>query len=340
MTISRIEVEKSGSLKASLTVAVKPYIDESKSNMGLERYSMTLFEGAVHEEPLMCLESNGVKRYVTGLNEFAPEIKMMKDEDERKAKIKEIREHVARLEADLASNVLDIKDKDFWSKVLLLKPDNSEFWNTITLRCGNEPIFLDEKDPFDFIKLRAIEAGGFSIIAKSLAEARKRQVTPKFYLDKNEETASVRTEVKKLRNKALAELQKLYDTNVNKLFYVCKIVDVNSTQYRKSTPNDILYDNMDSYINGLSVDKDKRKTASRFLEIIELDAETLKLRSLVKDGSFLKIVAPRGDGHIYHMKSGSVLGKNPADVVEYLRNPLNEDILTDITSTVEKFWNS
>ena len=45
-----------------------------------------------------------------------------------------------------------------------------------------------------------------SAVVKNLDVARTAPIPPKFYLDKYEETASVRTEVKKLRNKALAEL--------------------------------------------------------------------------------------------------------------------------------------
>lgn len=203
---------------------------------------------------------------------------------------------------------------------------------------GNDPVFLDPAlDPYDLIKLRAIEAGGFSLVAKSLEHART-SATHKFYLDKFEETVTIKTEVKKLRNKALAELQKLYDKNVNKLFLVCKVIDPNSTQYRKSTPNDVLYDNMDKYINGETVDKDKKKTASRFLEISNYDMETLKLRALIKDANFYKIIATRGDGNIYHMKSAAMLGKTPAEVAEYLKNPLNEEILMDVTKTVEQHW--
>jgi hypothetical protein len=307
--------------------------------MGLEKYEMAVFEGVVHEEVVACLEFNGIKRYVTGLNEFAPEIKSL-PEDEREAAIKEIRATVAQLEKELASNILDPKDSEFWNKVKLLRPDNSEFWEKIVLRMGNDPIFLDPTlDPYDLIKLRAIQAGGFSLVAKSLEHARTSP-THKFYLDKFEETVTIKTEVKKLRNKALAELQKLYDKNTNKLFLICKIIDSNSTQYRKSTPNDVLYDNMDKYINGESVDKDKKKTASRFLEVSGYDMETLKLRSMVKDANYYKIIATRGDGNIYHMASGAMLGKTPAEVAEYLKNPLNEEILMDLTRNVEQHWNN
>jgi hypothetical protein len=307
--------------------------------MGLEKYQMALFEGVFHEESLACLEYNGIRRYVSGLNEFAPEIKLMKPED-AEAAIKDIRKTVAQLERELAANVLNVDDVDFWNKCKLLRPDNDEFWSKITMRFGNEPVYLDPTtDPYDLIKLRAIEAGGFSIVAKSLETARSASVPFKFYLDKYEETASVKTEVKKLRNKALSELQKLFEKNANKLFYVCKVVDPNSTQYKKSTPLDVMYDNMDSYINGDTVDKDKRKTAGKFLEIATLDMETLKLRALVKDANFYKLISTRGDGFIYHIKSGTSLGKNPSDVVMFLKNPLNDEILSDITLTTEHYWN-
>ena len=163
-------------------------------------------------------------------------------------------------------------------------------------------------------------------------------MTKKTFVDKNgnswewEETPEV--------IKALAELQKLYDKNANKLFLVCKVIDSNSTQYRKATPNDVLYDNMDKYINGETVDTDKKKTATRFLEISGYDMETLKLRAMIKDANFYKVIATRGDGNIYHMESGAMLGKTPAEVAEYLKNPLNEEILMNLTRTVEQHWNS
>jgi hypothetical protein len=145
--------------------------------------------------------------------------------------------------------------------------------------------------------------------------------------------------VKKIRNKALAELQKLFDKNTNKLFYVAKVVDINSSQYKKSTPNDVLYDNMDKYINGESVDKDKKRTAEKFNEVANLDMETLKLRAMVKDATFYKILSARADGFIYHMETVTMLGKTPSDVVEYLKNPLNEQILLSIQSKIETYWN-
>ncbi len=320
------------------SIAIRPYFEQTKSNMGLEKYGLTLFDNTFHEEQLTCLEMNGIKRYVTGLNEFSPDIKKL-DPEEQEARVKQIRIIVSQLEKELAANVINPSDPEFWNKVKLLKPDNDEFWGRIRIACSNEPLFLDpEKDPYDLIKLIAIENGGFSIVAKSYEAARKMATPPKFYLDKLENTISTKTEVKKLRNKALSELQKLFDKNTNKLFYVAKIVDTNSSQYKKSTPTDVMYDNMDKYINGESVDSNKKRTAEKFLEVVSLDMETLKIRAIVKDAALLKVIATRADGFIYHLESGTILGKTPSDVVEFLKNPLNEQILVDVQGKVEKTW--
>ena len=107
---------------------------------------------------------------------------------------------------------------------------------------------------------------------------------------------------------------------------------------KKNTPVDVLYQNMDKYINGETVDKDKKKTAQNFIDISKLDPETLKLRALVKDATYLKLLALKGDGMIYHMDSGQAMGKNSTQVVEFLRNPLNDEILKSLLSTLEKYW--
>jgi len=320
-------------------IAVRPFFDSSASNMGLEDYGMSLFDGVTHHEQIACLENNGVVRYLTGLNEFAPDIRLLNEED-KASRIREIRAAVGELEKELAANVIDLDDPQFWNKVKLLKPDNSEFWNRISIACGNEPLFLDPKDPYDRIKLYGIEAGGFSLVAKSFDDARSRPVAPKFYLDKTEETVMARTEYKKLRNKALSELQKLFDKNSTKLFYIAKVVDINSTQYRKSTPNDVIYENMDNYINGLGGETNMERAAKSFVETANLDMETLKIKSIVRDSVFFKYIVNKADGYIYHTKTNSLLGRNVSDVVEHMRNPLNEDILKDLNQSVEKYWNS
>jgi hypothetical protein len=334
MSYTHIEITKTNKSSA---IAIRPYFDNSASNMGLEAYGLSLFDGVKHHEQLACTEKNGVVRYLTGLNEFAPEIKLLPAE-EKEAKVREIRTAVAELEKELAANVLEIEDPHFWNKVVLLKPENSDFWNKIQLACGNDPVFLDPTDPFDRIKLYAIENGGFSLVSRSYDDARSKAVPPKFYLDKVEETVTIKTEYKKLRNKALAELQKLFDKNSTKLFYIAKAVDTASVQYKKTTPNDIIYDMMDRHINGEGTEGNKERAAKGFLDAAALDMESLKIKAIVKDSIFFKYIINKADGHIYHAASGSLLGRNVSDVIEFLKNPMNEDILKDLNGKIEKLW--
>jgi len=321
------------------TISIKPYFDPNSSNLGLEKYNMSLYDGVFHEEQLACIDRNGIQRYITGLNEFAPEVKLIQDTELREAKVKEIRTVVAQLEKELAANIIDIADPDFWNKVKLLKPDNNEFWNRIVIRCGNQQVLIDPaKDPYDLIKLYAIEAGGFSMIATSYEAARSAAVSPKFFLDKYVDTVSTKTEVKKLKNKALSELEKLFNKNQNKLFYVAKVVDGNSVQYKKSTPNDIIYDNMDKFINGEGVETNLKRAAESFIDSSALDMETLKIKSIIKDATFYKFIALKSDGFIYHIDSSVMMGRNVSDCIAFLKNPLNDNVLLDLTTKVEKYW--
>jgi len=322
-------------------ITIRPYFDSSMANMGLENYGMSLYEGVYHEEQLACIERNGIKRYVTGLNEFAPEVKLIRDDDTRNAIIKEIRVKVAQLERELAANVLKEDDPEFWNKVVLLKPDNDEFWGKISLRCGNDYLHLDPvKDPYDLIKLTAIEAGGFSIVAKSLEDARSRPVPPRFYLDKLEETVVTKTELKKLKNKALSELDKLYNKTPKKLFLIAKVLDSNSINFKKGTSNDTVYDVLDTYINGNSHESNQRRAAQSFLDVCSQDMETLTIRGVIKDATFLRFISTKPDGFIYHTASGSLLGRNPSDILEFFKNPLNQAIYEEISEKVQNYLNS
>ena len=321
------------------TIAIKPYFNANKDNMGLENYNMPLFDGVWHHESIACLERNGIARYVTGLNEFAPEVKKLAPA-ERKIKVKEIRAAVCQLEKELAANVIDPKDKDFWNKVQVLRPDNHKFWEKISIKVGNDPVYLDPAaDPYDLIKLYAIEAGGFSLVAKSL-EACKRDGEVRFYLDKVKETASTRTGVSKVKNKALAALQGLYDTDSTKLLYVAKVVDANSTQYIKGTPVDVLYENMDAFINGEGVERSIKKAAEIFIKTANESMEDLKIRAMVKDGMTYNMMSTKADGYIYDKYSGQKLGARPSEVLEYLKDPKNDEILQRYIEEMEELWNN
>jgi hypothetical protein len=97
---------------------------------------------------------------------------------------------------------------------------------------------------------------------------------------------------------------------------------------------------MDLYINGEGGETNKERAAKSFMEAANMDMEALKIKSIVRDSSFFKYIISKPDGYLYHSKSSSLLGRNVSDVIEYLKNPLNEDILKDLNAACEKYWNS
>lgn len=327
--------------KAVGRISVRPYVDGNTSNMGLENYGFSVFPGTAQEEQLAAIERNGITRYITGLDEFAPEVQQISDPETKASVIANIRSIVCDLEKQLGSNVIDPEDPDFWSKVDVIKPNNHEFFSKVTMRCNNEPIFLNpKKDPMDLIKFMAIEAGGFDLIAKSYEDARAMAKPPKWYLDKEVDTVAARTEGKKLKNKATSVLESLFNKSPKKLFYVCKVLEGRlATQFKHSTSPDTLYDVLDEYINGNGVETNKNRAAQSFIDTCKLDMESLKLKALVKDASFYNIIVAKPDGMLYHSKTSSMLGRNVSDVVEHLKNPLNEDVLVHVMNEVESYWN-
>ena len=328
-------------LQKSGRITIKPYVDRTVSNMGLEDYEMVVFPGTFQREPMACVEQNGRIRYLNGLDESAPEVKGMKDEKAKEAKIKEIRSIVAMLEFEKHYNTLDIEDPEFWNKVQTYKPNNTEFWSSIVLECENKTIVLDPVNKTeDLLKVLAIEAGGFPLVAKSKEDCISGLHKRKWYLDRHIETTSKKATVAKIKNKALSLLDEISDEMPRKLFYISKLISTNSMQYKNYTLPDTIYDYLDEYINCYH-HEDNIKTASQtFSDFCSKDMQELKIRSIVKDATFYKFIILKGDGLLYSSPENVMLGRNSSEVYEYLVNPLNEDVLVKLQDRVEDTWSS
>lgn len=320
-------------------ISIQPYVESNIENMGLEKYGMVLHQGATHKEYLTCLEVHGRKRYLNGLDEFAPEVENIKDPDVKKARINQIRERVIFLERALAGNDrLKAKDADFWDKVEVIKRDNHEFWGSVFIEVGNETLYLDETDPTHLILISCIEAGGFVEIAPSYEDAKGGSIAYKWYLDKKRESSAAKTQTKKIKNEALALLDNLFRKEAAKLRYIAKCADGNSVQYKKDTPLDVIYDNMDNLINGLGIERNITKAATLFIETANLDMETLRVKAVVRDAAFYKFIIHKPDGNLYHNTSGELLGRTQADCVEHFKNPMHVKLWEILQKEVEAYW--
>ena len=110
-------------------------------------------------------------------------------------------------------------------------------------------------------------------------------------------------------------------------------------QYKNSTLQSVIYDNMDEFITGLGVERSIKVASQRFLDYANLDTGELKLRAVVKDATFYKIIIAKGDGMIHYPKGNIMLGRNASEVFEKLNNPMHEDLYDQIVSEVELTWN-
>ncbi len=320
------------------TIHIRPYVDSNIPNMGFETEGIVLHDGTTHKEYLTCLEKHGVKRYLTGLDEFAPEIEHINDPTAKKNAVRQIREKVIYLEKLLAGNDrLKSDDKDFWEKVTTVRRDNHAFWKDVIIELSNEDIKLDPKNPHDLIKICAIEAGGFSEVAKSFKDARAGGLRYKFYLDKSVFTEDTKSDWKKVKNQAIALLEELSETEPKTLWCVVKNLDPNSYQYKNNTPQTAVYNALDEFINGRGIERSVSKAAKSFIETAKLPYEKLKIQAVLRDASFYKYLVTK-EGHLYHSKTSTPMGKNLEDCAEYCANELNAKVWNALLAEVEQNW--
>jgi len=310
--------------------------------MGLTKENMVVFPTIEQSESMACVENNGQLRYLNGLDEFAPEIKAITNPKVKEAKIREIRETVARLEKEVALNGgLNVDDPDFWNKVTMFKPNNTAVFGKIKLVCSNDEVTLNPVDKYeDLLIIKAIEAGGFSLVAKSYEDLISGKTTRKWFLDKEVETMNVHVNPIKLKNKAIALFDELYEKNYNKLFYICKLIMVRSIIYTKRTLNDTIYKDVNDFLNGLHQEKEIGSAAKTFLDTAELSMEDLKIKAAIKDLIYTKDIVHKSDGMLYVNKLNAPLGRTINEALEFYKNPANDDMLRMLLEGADKLWSA
>ena len=353
---------------AHSSVSIRPFVN-GKRNMGLEAYDLVVADGVYHKDGVIALGEHSVKTYVTGLNEASSDMVLLRKEgetnptkmEEYNAKVLDIRRTIARAERELGGNAeLDpndpdiLKDKDFWKRVKTFQsviPDTFDskgdriptYWDSITLKLDNHGQALNpERLVLDLLIMKIAEAGGFAIVAPSLTVAAETNKY-KFYLDKREAAAEIQISPKIMRDKAGKELLKMYEGDANKLFYVTKLVSLDSLFYRKgsnSTPLAVLYNDSSRYLDGEGMEKSKTTAATKFLEYCKMDLEELRLRCMIKDATTRQYLSFKADGTIYHNRTSTPIGKNVADCIVYLKDPLNQSVYEMLKEDVEKEWNA
>lgn len=307
----------------SLKISIEPYFDEAIPNMGLEKYGMATFPETELQEDIS-KDENG--RYLTGLDEYSNDVYSIEDEQEREAKVKSINEIKTRLEKIIGVGKLDATNKAFWGEFVLQVKNGSKE--------------LDMKRPLDEILYHAIIAGGFREVAPSYEVAKNSNILYKYYLKREEEEAAIRTQYSKLIDKANGQLVDMTDEDQYKMFLIAKNLLTLSHEFKRSTPSDIVYAKLREYITGESVKDDKKATVKKFLDTNKLDKESLTLKAYVNEALYRKFLVQEADGHFYNKQTHTRYGKNVNEVINYLKDPINQTELDNISTRVEKKWNS
>lgn len=265
----------------------------------------------------------GVKRYLCGLDTEVIRYNVNFTEEERKAKIGEIEDIIARLEMTFGKGTLD--------------PTNEKHWSKIELKLDRKTTNLDLTNPRTELLLHCIRAGGFTTVYPSIEEARKNGA--QFYLVEPVEYAENKISNKEIVNKAIATLQKLYDSkSFDDMFYLAKYILPVEKAYTKRTPKAILYDDLDKYINGELVRQSKVASARLFLEAARKTKPEQAITCMVKDAVEWGFVYVNDKGEFKNNETGAVYGTTVERAIVHLQNPAYEHELENVRTRVEQKW--
>lgn len=298
------------------SISIEPYFDPEVPNMGFERYGMSTAPGSETTE-YISKDVNG--RYVTGIDIDSPSIIYMEDDKERASTIEDITKVVNKLERVFGSGELNAK--------------NEKMWGGFYIKLTHTGKDLNPQDPKDEILIRAIKAGGFSTIAPSLDVA-KADGSYKYYLHQIEIDADLKVERKRVVAKAKGELSKLDAEDSHKMRLVAKCLLSPTNEFRPSTPQGIIFDKLDQFIEGTIVKENKKNTVKQFLDACKLDKKTLTLTSLVKDAIYFFVLTRENDGYFYNKETESKVGKTEKDIIKYLDDPTNQSEIENIKKRV------
>ena len=99
-----------------------------------------------------------------------------------------------------------------------------------------------------------------------------------------------------------------------------------------------MYENMDAFISGEGTESNRKRAAEMFLDSCKASMIDLKIRALIKDAMFYRFITPKPSGWIETLDSGLKLGKVPSEVLTFLKNPEQDDVLTSLMDKIEPYW--
>jgi len=67
--------------------------------------------------------------------------------------------------------------------------------------------------------------------------------------------------------------------------------------------------------------------------------QDLKIRAMIKDSIAHNYIKTKADGFFYDDFAKVKIGKRPGEILEFMKNPANDETLTHYLNRIEEFWN-
>jgi hypothetical protein len=164
----------------------------------------------------------------------------------------------------------------------------------------------------------------------------------KFYLDKRADTSAIEVADLKIQDKAASKLLYISEKDTEKLFYIAKMTSTDSLFFKtgkNATPLNVLYKECRRYIDGeTAAERDKTIACQEFIRMADIKLEKLTAMCVLRDLKLMRLVIYK-DTDIYHIKSGTILGKNDIEGVEHITSPANLKLYGDMLEQAKKEWN-
>lgn len=238
-----------------------------------------------------------------------------------------------KLAVEAISEALGVEKLDAYSKA----------WSKyrIQLKQKTNLLNLDGENIEHLVLYYAIKAGGIPSIAPSYDAAINAPSPPRWYMIAPEEQIKIDIAPEKAKNKAIYILEGLYEKGKTEdLFLLHKSLVSADRGVTKETSRDMIYADLNKFINGEFVKTDRRRTPVDFVEwaeVLKKDKNFVVAYAHLKDGLYYNMLFEK-DFSIYNRQTN---GKYPGDLkkaAEFLIAPTNIDEFTNLKNQMKYKW--
>ena len=201
---------------------------------------------------------------------------------------------------------------------VLKREDN--FWDSFEFYIGKEVFILDLENPEDYLKYKVLLACS-DIVAKSVKDVKvKPRATYKFYLETEEELINDKVETTDIIKQAWAEFFKIENDREKMI----KTLTVFGRNPAKNSTDKFLSSELSDII------QESKSGARDFLAVVTDPNFELKytIRKGIRTGALIK------RNGMFLTSDGETLGRTEEQCVEFLSQPVNQELLIKIESKV------